>query len=331
LRALKLGILSLAIGLAAISTEAVAQTKQLKIATIQAANGPWHKAMLRFKERVETQTNGALQIQVFTDGQLGDTTAMMTAMQLGALDMVYQGATSASYMKGGEALNVMMVPYLFKDGSAAEKVLNSPEFLAMYDEAAKASGIRLISAWGQRSPRALQTLKGPINTPDQLKGLRIRIPPISLLEASFKQLGAQITPTGVLEIYNALSRGSIDGQDNGLDLSYPLKFHEVAKFWSETDHVREIIGWFASEQVWKGLTEQQREAIRTASKEAGMVATELQQKADADAKAALIAAGVTYTVPDKAAFAAALADVYKSWDGKVWPAGLVDRIRKMQE
>jgi TRAP-type C4-dicarboxylate transport system substrate-binding protein len=256
---------------------------------------------------------------------------MMTAMQLGALEMVYQGATSASYLKGGEALNVMMVPYLFKDGASAEKVLNNDEFMAIYDEVAKNSGVRLISAWGQRSPRSLQTLSGPINTPEQVKGLRIRIPPIGLLEASFKTLGAQVTSTGVLEIYNGLSRRSLDGQDNGLDLSYPLKFHEVAKHWSETDHVREIIGWFVSEKVWQGLTDEQRAVIRSATKEAGAVATELQRTADAQAKAALEAAGVAWTVPDKAAFAAALADVHKEWEGKVWPEGLVARIRKMQE
>jgi tripartite ATP-independent transporter DctP family solute receptor len=326
-----IGALALALGLGMVSAEALAQAKQLKIATIQSANGPWHKAMMRFKEIVESKTNGAFDIQIYTDGQMGDTTAMMTAMQLGALDMVYQGATSASYMKGGEALNVMMVPYIFKDGDSAEKVLNSPEFMDLYDQTAKASGIRLVAAWGQRSPRALQTLKGPISKPEDVKGLRIRIPPIKLLEASFKTLGAQITPTGILEIYNGLARGSLDGQDNGFDLSYPNKFHEIAKHWSSTDHVREIIGWFASEKVWQSLTDEQREVIRAAAKEAGAVATELQIKADAEARTAMEAAGVTFTVPDHAAFAAALADVYKDWEGNVWPAGLVERIRKMQE
>ena len=327
-----LGFTALALGLAvALAAPQQADAKDIKIATIQQAGGPWHQAMLRFKELVEAGTDGSITVEVFTDGQLGDTTAMMTAMQLGALEMVYQGATSGSYMKGGEALNVMMVPYLFKDGDAAEKVLNSEEMLGLYDEAAEQSGIRLISAWGQRSPRALQTMTGPIETPDDLKGMRIRIPPIALLEASFKKLGAQITSTGVLEIYNSLARGSIDGQDNGLDLSYPLKFYEVAKYWSETDHVREIIGWFASERVWQGLTDHEREVIRSATKEAGAVATRLQREADAKAKDGLTAAGVTYTVPDKAAFAETLADVYKDFEGKVWPDGLVERIRQMQD
>lgn len=326
-----IGAMALAIGLGVASVDAFAQAKPLKIATIQAANGPWHKAMTRFKEIVEEKTNGAFDVQIYTDGQMGDTTAMMTAMQIGGLDMVYQGATSASYMKGGEALNVMMVPYLLKDGDSAERILNGPEFMELFDQAAKGSGIRLISAWGQRSPRALQTINGPIAKPEDVKGLRIRIPPIGLLEASFKALGAQITPTGILEIYNGLSRGSLDGQDNGFDLSYPNKFHEVAKHWSSTDHVREIIGWFASEKVWQGLSEEEREIFRAATKEAGAIATELQVKADAESRAAMEAAGVVFTTPDHAAFAAALADVHKEWEGKVWPEGLVERIRKMQE
>ena len=208
-----MGLTALAFGLStAIAAPDEADARDIKIATIQQAGGPWHQAMLRFKELVETGTDGSITVQVFTDGQLGDTTAMMTAMQLGALEMVYQGATSGSYMKGGEALNVMMVPYLFKDGDSAEKVLNSEEFRKLYDAAAEQSGIRLISAWGQRSPRALQTVSGPIKTPEDVAGMRIRIPPIALLEASVKKLGAQVTSTGVLEIYNALARGSIDGQ-----------------------------------------------------------------------------------------------------------------------
>ena len=95
--------------------------------------------------------------------------------------------------------------------------------------------------------------------------------------------------------------------------------------------MREIIGWFVSEQVWQSLSDKEREVIQTATKEAGAVATRLQQEADAKAKEGLIAAGVEYTVPDKEAFAAALADVYKDFEGKVWPEGLVERVRQMQE
>ncbi len=326
--ALALGSLSV-LGVSSATTEA--QAKVIKIATIQAAGGPWEAAMNRFKDIVEKGTNGDLQVKVYTDGQLGDAMQMMTGLQLGAIEMVVQGATSGSFVKGGEPLQVMFVPYLFKNGDMAEKVLNSPELEKIYDQTAKASGMRLVGVWGLRSPRALQTTKGPIKEPSDLKGMRIRIPPIPLLEDTFKAYGAQITSTGMLEIYNSLARGNIDGQDNGFDLSFPLKFHEVAKYWSATDHVREILGWYVGEQFWQGLTPDQQKIIREATKEAGAVATKLQREADAKSKAAMIAAGVNFTEPDKAAFADAVKDLYKKYEGKVWPDGLVARIRAMQE
>jgi TRAP-type C4-dicarboxylate transport system substrate-binding protein len=68
----------------------------------------------------------------------------------------------------------------------------------------------------------------------------------------FDRLGVQSTPLGMLEIYSALSRGTVDGQDNGFDLAIPPRFHEAAKFWSATDHVNELVGFFVSERFWRG-------------------------------------------------------------------------------
>jgi TRAP-type transport system periplasmic protein len=331
MRATAIAVLSATLALGAMSADALAAPKVIKITTIQAAGGPWNMGMLRFKELVEKNTNGSLDVKVYTDGQLGDATQMMTGMQLGAVEMVVQGATSGSFVKGGEPLQVMFVPYLFKSGDMAEKVLNSPELEKIYDQTAKATGMRLIGVWGQRSPRALQTTKGPIKEPANLKGMRVRIPPIPLLEDTFRTLGAQLTSTGMLEIYNSFARGSIDAQDNGYDLSFPLKFHEVAKYWSATDHVREILGWYVAEEFWQTLTPDQQKVIREAAKEGGAVATKLQREADEKSKAAIIAAGTIYTEPDQAAFANAVKDLYKKYEGKVWPDGLVERIRAMQQ
>jgi TRAP-type transport system periplasmic protein len=326
---------ALAVGLAAWfgpPDPAVAQqARTIKIASIAVANSPWHKAMNRFKEVVETGSNGRLKVEVFTDGQLGDIGQMMTAMQLGTLEMAYYGLPSIIQLKGAEALNVMYVPYLFKNAEWAERILNNEEFRSIYDKVAANAGVRVVGAWGQRSPRALQTIKGPINSADDVRGLRLRIPPIPMLKATFEQLGAQLTPMGMLEIYNALARGTVDGQDNGFDLSIPGRFHEVAKHWSATDHVFELISFFASERLWRGLSAEDRALIERAAKEAGAVATELTRQLDSEGVAILKGAGVTYTVPDRESFRKALADLHKPYEGKMWPEGMVERIRKLQE
>jgi TRAP-type transport system periplasmic protein len=307
------------------------QTRNFKLATIALNGSPWHQAMKKFKEVVETDSNGRLTVSLYTDGQLGDIGQLMSAMQLGTVEMSYYGVTSIVQLRGAEALNIMYTPYLFKSAEWAERILNNDEFKAIYNKVAETAGVRVVGAWGQRSPRALQTTKGPITEPEQIKGLRLRVPPILMLKATFEKLGAQITPMGMLDIYNALSRGAVDGQDNGFDLSIPARFHEVAKYWSATDHAIELVGFFSSERFWKSLSAEDRAIIEKAGKAAGEVTTELTRKLDAEGAEILKAAGVTFTIPNRDAFRAALAGIEKEFDGKVWPAGMVDRIRKMQE
>jgi tripartite ATP-independent transporter DctP family solute receptor len=323
------GVLALVTALAPYRAEAQ-QARNFKLATIALNGSPWHKAMMKFKEVVETDSKGRLTVSLYTDGQLGDIGQLMSAMQLGTVEMSYYGVTSIVQLRGAEALNIMYTPYLFKNGEWAEKILNNDEFKGIYNKIAETAGVRVIGAWGQRSPRAVQTTKGPIAEPEQLKGMRLRVPPILMLKTTFERLGTQITPMGMLDIYNALSRGAVDGQDNGFDLSIPARFHEVAKYWSATDHAIELVGFFSSERFWKSLSPEDRAIIEKAGIAAGQVTTELTRKLDAEAVEILKGAGVTYTVPNREAFRAALAGIEKEFDGKVWPAGMVDRIRKLQ-
>jgi tripartite ATP-independent transporter DctP family solute receptor len=323
--------LALVAGLATVALPATAAPREIRIGTISAANSPWDLAMRRFAEVAAKESDGELKVLVYTDGQLGDIQQMFSGMQLGTLEMGYFGLGSAVLLKGADPLNILYVPYLFKDKDWTTKILNNDEFKKIYDDVAKNTGVRIVGAFGARSPRALQTVKGPITKPEDVKGLRLRIPSIPALKATFEALGAQVTPLGMLEIYNGLSRGMIDGQDNGFDLSVPLKFHEVAKHWSATDHAYEMTGWFISERLWQSLTPTQREALTKAAAAGGEVSTEATNKLDRESIEALKAAGVTYTEPDREAFRTALKDVYKQFEGKMWPAGLVDRIRAMQQ
>ncbi len=310
---------------------ALAQARNLKMATIALANSPWHKALLTFKEVVEADSKGRYTVTIYTDGQLGDISRLMSQMQLGTVEFSYFGAPSLSFVKGGEVMNVAYVPYLFKSAEWAERIFNNDEFQGYYEKAAEVSGVRMFGAWGQRSPRAVQSTKGPILKPADLKGLRLRVPAIPALKGTFERLEAQVVPMGMLEIYNALSRGAVDGQDNGFDLSIPPRFHEVAKHWSATDHVHELVGFFASERFWKSLPADDRAIFSKAAKQAGAVTTALTKEFDRASVDTLKAAGVNYVIPDREAFRAATAGLEREFEGKLWPAGLVERIRKAQE
>jgi len=213
-----------------------AQTRELRMGTPFVNGSNLHQAMQKFAEVLNSDSKGKLKVNVYTDSQIGDIQALLSGMQLGTIDMAYLGIGNGAALKGGGPLNVAYTPYLFKSKDWAEKILNGPIFAPMFDDLAKESGVRVFAAAGARSARAIQTTKGPINGPEDLKGFRLRIPPIPMFKDAFEALGVKVVPMGLSDVYLALSRGQVDGQDNGFDLSLSFKWHEVAKFWSATDH-----------------------------------------------------------------------------------------------
>jgi tripartite ATP-independent transporter DctP family solute receptor len=314
----------------AVALPAIAQTRELRFGTPFVRNSNLHKGMEKFAEVVQAESGGRLKILVYTDSQIGDIQQLISGMQLGTIDMAYLGIGNGAGLKGGAPLNIAYTPYLFKSKEHAAQILNGPIFTEMFENLARESGVRAFAAAGARSGRAIQTTKGPIRKPEDLKGMRLRIPPIDMFRAAFESVGVKPVPMGLSDIYLALSRGQVDGQDNGFDLSLTFKWHEVAKYWSATDHCFELATWYISDKTWQTLSPQDKELFKRAAREGGAVATKLGEEIEKGGVDEIKKAGGTYTVPDVAAFREAFKDVHKPYEGKVWPAGLVDRIRSMQ-
>ena len=312
-------------------TPVAAADLTLRFGTPFVTNSNLHKAMEKFAEVVAKESGGKIKVQVYADSQIGDIQQLIAGMQLGTVDMAYLGVGNSGQLKDCGALNISYLPYLFKSKQQATAMLNTPVFLELYDACAKSSGTRIFAVAGARSPRALVTTKGPIRKPEDLKGMRLRIPPIPIFRDTWESLGVKVVPLGLNEVYMALSRGQVDGQDNGFDLTVSFRFHEVSKYWSATDHVYDVAAWYISERRWKTLTPEQQELFKRAAQIGGKVATDLGEQLDAQGMDELKKAGVTYVVPDKAAFEAAWKDVYKNYEGKVWPVGLVERIKAAQK
>jgi tripartite ATP-independent transporter DctP family solute receptor len=303
----------------------------LRFGTPFVTNSNLHKAMEEFAKVVDKESAGKIRVQVYADSQIGDIQQLIAGMQLGTVDMAYLGVGNSGQLKGCGPLNVAYLPYLFKNKEKATQVLNGPIMQELYESCAASSGVRIFAVAGARSPRAIVTTKGPIKKPEDLKGLRLRIPPIPIFRETFESLGVKVVPLGLNEVYMALSRGQVDGQDNGFDLTLTFRFHEVSKYWTATDHVYDVGAWYVSERRWKSLTKEQQELFKKAAQIGGKVATDLGEQFDRAGMEELKKQGVTYTVPDKGAFEAAWKDVYKSYEGTVWPTGLVERLKAAQK
>ena len=303
----------------------------LRFGTPFVTNSNLHKAMEKFAEVVDKESAGKIRVQVYADSQIGDIQQLIAGMQLGTVDMAYLGVGNSGQLKGCGPLNVSYLPYLFKSKRAAEQTLNGPIFQELYEQCAQSAGVRIFAVGGDRSPRAIVTTKGPIRKPEDLNGMRLRIPPIPIFRDTFEAVGVKVVPLGLNEVYMALSRGQVDGQDNGFDLTVTFRFHEVSKFWSATDHVYDVAAWYISDRRWKSMTKEQQDLFKRAAQAGGKVATDLGEQFDRAGMDELKKQGVTYVVPDKAAFEAAWKDVYKSYEGKVWPTGLVERLKAAQK
>jgi TRAP-type transport system periplasmic protein len=306
------------------------QPRELRLGTPFVNGSNLHQAMLKFAEVVNSESKGKYKVNVYSDSQIGDIQALLSGMQLGTIDMAYLGIGNGAALKGGAPLNIAYTPYLFKSKEWAEKVLNGPIFAPMFEDLAKESGVRVFAAAGARSARAIQTVKGPINKPEDLKGMRLRIPPIPMFKDTFEALGVKVVPMGLSDVYLALSRGQVDGQDNGFDLSLSFKWHEVAKYWSATDHCFELATWYMSDKLWGELPAEDKALFQKAAKAGGLVATTLGEQIDAGGIEELKKAGVTYVKADIDAFRKAFENAHKAYEGKQWPAGLVDKIKAMQ-
>jgi TRAP-type transport system periplasmic protein len=313
------------------SNYADAAPRQFKFNTFSVSGSPWHNAMLKFSELIKKQTNGDIEILVYADAQLGDMSATLTGLRTGSIDMAYFDVGVSSFLKEYQAMQIVWCPYLFKSKTDATRILNSPMFKEYIDAQAQKAGIRIFTIAGDRSPRAFQTTKGPIMKPEDLKDMKLRMIPVDISLETARAVGAKPTGMGMSEIYMALKQGVVDGQDNGFDLSIPPKFHEAAKYWSATDHVYSVTGWYIAEKVWKSLTDTERKIFNKCALEAGKVATDEVEKLDQAGIEILKKSGCTYVIPDREAFRRAMAGVPKLFDGKAWPEGWFAKIQEMQK
>lgn len=290
-----------------------------------------HKGMLKFKEVVEAESSGRIEIDLYPDSKLGDIAGLLTRLQDGSVDMALLGISTAADVKGGSALNIGALPFLYKDRKWVAKISNGPIYQQIFDDFAKESNIRIFASYGERLPRAFQTVRGPVRVPSDLKGMRIRVAPIDIYVETNKAFGAVPVRADINVTYELFKNGSIDGQENGIELALPLKLYEVAKYFTEVDYAPSLATWYSTETVWKSLTPADKEIFIKAAKAGGEVITGLSKTQAHDGIEKLKAEGVIVTQPDTEAFREAVKDIYKRYEGKSWPNGLVAKIKALQE
>lgn len=268
-----------------------------------------------FAKRVNAKLGGKAKIEVFHSGQLGSDSEMLQKLKIGTLDMSQPSTATSSVVP---EYGLFDLPYLVKDrkhmACIGDRII-WPELAAKYEK----QGYKLIGIW-ENGVRHITNNVRPIVKPEDLKGVKLRVPQGVWRVRMFQTYGANPTPMAFSEVFVALRTGVLDGQENPYTNILAGKFQEVQKFLSETSHVYTPSFPTASLRRWNTWPEEVRAAILQAAREVQPWAYGIAGKEEDDTKKALIAAGMQFNVADREAFVKASEPVYELFAKEV-PGG----------
>ncbi|KKM09118.1 hypothetical protein SY88_20460 [Clostridiales bacterium PH28_bin88] len=289
-----------------------------------------HKGALKLAEEVKAKSNGQIIIEVYPASALGGNRELIESVQSGAVDMALPAMAILSGFTNNKTA-IFDLPYLWKNESAAEKVLDGPIGQSIFDEVKK-SGILGLAYWTQ-GWRHVTNDKKPIRKPEDLKGMKIRTMENPLHMAHFNTLGASAVPMAFSEVYTSLQQKVIDGQENPYVNIVSMGFYEVQRYITETGHIYDPVPLLMSEITWKKLSPEQQKIIADTVKEITNYERELSRQDAVEYKKQILATGkneiIELTPEERQAFRDAAQPVYDSFQDKELLQKVLDAQKDM--
>ncbi len=257
------------IGATGLSGLATAQTK-LKWAHVYETSEPYHKQALWAADEIKKRTNGRYEMQVFPASSLGSETEINQGLTLGTVDVIYTGQAFAA--REYPPIAIGGAPFMFRDFSHWQKFSQSPLLQELEDAYFKKGGNRplAVTYYGVRHT----TANKPIMKPEDMAGMKLRVPPAPLYTMYPKVVGANATPIAFAEVYLALQNKTVDGQENPLPTIEAKKFYEVQSHISLTGHITEMLLTIVGGPTWSKLSDADKKTFEVVLKEAALKATD---------------------------------------------------------
>lgn len=274
---------------------AAAQSVTLQAATIAPPDNIWSKVGDRYAERVADRTGGDVIIQMSYSGTLGSAEETIEALQFGTTNIVIQ---EVGNLDGYEPLaGLGSYPYLIRDYEHFQAVMvDDGVGQAFHDEIEERAGFKLIGA-GFRGPREMATNRR-IETPDDLAGLKMRVPNQQIFRQTWSTLGANPTPMPSLEVYTALQQGIIDGAENPLEAQIRSRYYEAVPYVIMTGHVNAYYTFIYDAAFFAGLPEETQAILIEEGEEAMRWGSEEMQTLLETYEDTLVENGVEIVRPD---------------------------------
>jgi TRAP-type transport system periplasmic protein len=303
-----------------------AQATVVRWGELLATTHPQVQMADRIAKEIKEKTSGRIDIQIFPNGQLGSGKDMMESVSSGALQLTTDGAGALGAFL--PQLSLVEAPYLWRDAAHLAKVSAAPIFAKMNDELAAKRNMRMLNVtyYGKRH---LTTGGRAVNTPADMVGFKLRVPPVDVFRAMAEAWGARPTPIAFPELYLSLSQGAVDGQENPLPTIQSGKFFEVQKFLILTEHIITPRMIIVNDAFWKGLPAADR-ALLQAAFDAGAA---WQDKELLSQESTLVAtlkgAGMTVIEPDLNAWRKPVLEQVPAKFEERWGKGSFDALKAL--
>lgn len=290
------------------SLPAAAADYTLSINTALTTSDPLYKGLEHFRDAVEKRSDGAINVRLFPNSQLGPDEDVLEQARVGApVAVVVDGGRLAVYV---EELGVLNAPYLVSGYEGMRKIVTSPLFDKWTGKLSKSAGLQILSFNWWQGARQLWTNE-PVRTPADLEGVRMRTPGAPVWTETVAAMGAQPTPMPYASVYSALQQGVIDAVAAQLPAGYGSKLHEVTDYLTMTSHINLISGLVTSAAWFNSLPDELQTILREEALKAGDVASYATRDALADIKKKLQAAGMDVNEIDVTPFREATVGVYE--------------------
>ncbi|THB62999.1 MAG: TRAP transporter substrate-binding protein [Desulfovibrio sp.] len=314
--------------MATISLSAVCEAGVvLKLAHYANADHPGNEAAQMFADGVAERTNGEITVEIYPNNELGNPPEVLEQNVLGVIDMSLP--TQGQLAKYSQRFGCVMLPFAFEGYDHAYSVLDGP-FMAWAGEELEAAGLIFLSNW-EWGFRNLTNSVRPINTPEDVEGLKIRTPPELSNQSAMEALGATVQTIQFSELPMALQQGVVDGQENPVSVIYAYKIYETQKYLAMTGHTYNSMVHVISKETWDQLTPEQQVIVREESKKAGDFMRQTLRDAEADQIRMLEELGMEVTYPDVALFKAKMEPAYARMEESVGSENLARFLEMLEE
>lgn len=307
--------------IAGLASAAAHAEESLRLAHGLAENHPVHLAMVRFAEVAKQKSNGEIEIKVFANGTLGSERETLEQVQNGVLELTKASASPLETF--APEYKVFNLPFVFHDKEHFFKVLDGSVGESILGASQKRGFIGL--TFYDSGARSFYASK-PINTPDDLKGMKIRVQQSPTTIKMVQALGGAPTPMAWGEVYSALQSGVVDGAENNITALTTGRHGEVSKFYSKTEHQMVPDVLVISTAKWDALKKPLQDALRQAAHESSLYQRELWAEAEKTETAAAEQLGVKISAPDKQPFIDKVKPMLDEERKNARIAGLLDQI-----